>query len=267
MGALQFRHTKSGRMVTGRFGDSSRRRTRAATRRHADRTGSLYQRAGKRWLDALGALAGLTVTSPILLLCAVAIWVDSRGPIFFRQTRVGLHGATFRIFKFRTMSLGADRLGSRLTAAGDARITRIGKILRKTKLDEIPQLLNVLAGQMSLVGPRPEVPEYTARYTPAESKVLDVKPGMTGPASVAYIDEEGLLASCSDKESFYVNTVMRQKLVIDLVYRGQVSLTGDLRLIFQTATTLLARHLSRRNVESTAWVFEADHGHSKAKAA
>jgi lipopolysaccharide/colanic/teichoic acid biosynthesis glycosyltransferase len=137
------------------------------------------------------------------------------------------------------MITGADQQGSKLTASGDRRITRVGSFLRKTKLDEIPQLLNVLRGEMSFVGPRPEVPEYTAKYASDERRVLDVKPGITGPASLAYIDEERLLASCVDKESFYVNTVMRRKLQVDLAYCGKVSLLEDLGIILLTVAAIL----------------------------
>ena len=261
MGALQSRQMRPTRVAGNRLSRNDARRIRA---RFSQGTGrpprTLYLRAGKRCFDMLGAAVGLTILSPLLLLCAAAIWIDSRSPIFYRQIRVGLNGAPFRIFKLRTMSPGADRQGSRLTASGDGRITRIGRILRKTKLDEIPQLLNVLAGHMSLVGPRPEVPEYTAHYTPDEKKVLDVKPGMTGLASLAYIDEERLLATCSDKESFYINTVMKRKLATDLAYLEKLNFREDLAIVFLTATAVLSRRRSggqaagdmERNLEAGA---------------
>jgi lipopolysaccharide/colanic/teichoic acid biosynthesis glycosyltransferase len=202
-------------------------------------TGSWYARSGKRIVDAAAASVGLAVISPVLLACAVAVRLDSRGPVFYRQSRVGQFGRTFPIFKFRTMVDGADKNGCKLTASGDARITRVGRILRKTKLDEIPQLLNVLRGEMSLVGPRPEVPEYTEKYSAKELAVLNVKPGITGPAAVAYIDEEQLLASAVDPENFYVNTIMRKKLRFDLDYCDKVSLLEDLRILVRTGGGLV----------------------------
>jgi lipopolysaccharide/colanic/teichoic acid biosynthesis glycosyltransferase len=133
---------------------------------------------------------------------------------------------------------GADKQGLKITASGDPRITRVGKILRKTKMDELPQLLNVLRNEMSFVGPRPEVPEYTLKYTLAEKKVLDVKPGITGPASLAHINEERLLASRTDKEHFYVSTIMRRKLQIDLAYCHRVTFFEDFKTILLTVGAL-----------------------------
>ena len=210
------------------------------------REGGLYPRVGKRIIDTVGALVGLVITSPVLLLCAVAVRLDSRGPVFFRQRRVGQYGRTFQIFKFRTMFDSTDKNGSKLTAFGDARITKVGKILRMTKLDEIPQLVNVVRGEMSLVGPRPEVPEYTEKYTLKERKVLEVRPGITGPASLAYIDEEQILAAAADRERFYVNTIMRRKLRFDLAYCRNVCLLGDARIIIRTGGSLVGLRFSRQ---------------------
>ena len=218
----------------------------------ASASNGLYLRMGKRFVDTACALAGLLVTSPVLLACAVAIRLDSRGPVFFRQRRVGRHGKTFRIFKFRTMIVGSD--GSKLTASGDIRVTRVGKILRKSKLDEIPQLLNVLRGEMSLVGPRPEVPEYTEKYTLHERRVLEVRPGITGPASLAYIDEEQLLASVEDRERYYVDTLMKHKLRYDLAYCGHICLLEDMRIIFRTGGSLVG--LRSSNTDKAAVVAE-----------
>lgn len=215
-------------------------------------SGGLYHRMGKRAVDIVCALAGLVVTSPVLLACAIAIRLDSQGPVFFRQRRVGQHGKTFRIFKFRTMVVGTD--GSKLTAAGDARVTRVGKILRKTKLDEIPQLLNVFRGEMSLVGPRPEVPEYTEKYTVHERRVLEVRPGITGPASLAYIDEEQLLAAVEDRERYYVDTIMKHKLRYDLAYCNNIRLLEDMRIIFRTGGSLVG--LRSSNTDKAAVVAE-----------
>jgi lipopolysaccharide/colanic/teichoic acid biosynthesis glycosyltransferase len=215
----------------------------AKTKNHAKRdfavSRGFYIRFGKRILDIIGAAAALVIAGPILFLCAVVVRLESRGPVFFRQWRVGQNGKPFRVIKLRTMIHGADTQGPKITASGDPRITTVGRFLRKTKLDEVPQLFNVLRNEMSLVGPRPEVPEYTLKYSLAERKVLDAKPGITGPASLAHINEEQLLAGRLDKEHFYVTSIMRRKLQLDLAYCGRISLLQDLKNIFQTAGALL----------------------------
>lgn len=199
---------------------------------------TFYLRYLKRVVDFVVALAGSIVTSPLLLLCAVAIRLDSPGPVFFRQKRVGQYGKEFEILKLRTMVHEAEKKGPKLTASHDPRITRIGKWLRRTKIDEIPQLLNVLKGEMSIVGPRPEIPEYVLTYTEEQKKVFLLKPGITGPASLAFIDEERLLAASGDAEAYYVKTVLRRKLDLDLAYCERVSFLGDVRLILLTLRTL-----------------------------
>jgi lipopolysaccharide/colanic/teichoic acid biosynthesis glycosyltransferase len=214
---------------------------KSGTRRSTSHARSaFYTRFGKPVFDIVVAAAALVVAGPVLLLCAVAVRLESRGPVFFRQWRVGQNGKPFQVIKLRTMIHGADKQGPKITASGDRRITRVGGFLRRTKLDELPQLLNVLRNEMSLVGPRPEVPEYTLKYSLAERKVLDVKPGITGPASLAYINEEQLLASRTDKEHFYVTTIMRRKLQLDLAYRRKMSFFEDLKNILQTAGALFA---------------------------
>ena len=223
------------------------RETATRAQKQEQTKGGLYLRLGKRAVDAVGAFAGLIVTSPVLLACAIAVRLDSKGPIFFRQRRVGQYGRPFQIFKFRTMVDGADKQGSSLTASGDARITKVGRFLRRTKLDEVPQLLNVFRGEMSLVGPRPEVPDYTEKYSSKERVVLEVRPGITGPASLAYIDEERLLASAVDREKFYVNTIMRRKLQFDLAYCRKVCLLEDARIIFRTGGRLVGLRSLRRH--------------------
>lgn len=215
-------------------------KTKKCTNRDWGVRNGFYIRFGKRILDIIGAMATLVIAGPILFLCAVAVRLESRGPVFFRQWRVGQNGKPFRVIKLRTMIHGADTQGPKITASGDPRITTVGRFLRKTKLDELPQLFNVLRGEMSLVGPRPEVPEYTVKYSLAERKVLDAKPGITGPASLAHINEEQLLAGRPDKEHFYVTTIMRRKLQLDLAYCGKISLFQDLKNIFQTARALLS---------------------------
>jgi lipopolysaccharide/colanic/teichoic acid biosynthesis glycosyltransferase len=209
-------------------------------------TKCFYSRCGKTILDISGAVIVLTMASPLLLLCAAALWLDSRGPIFYRQWRIGRYGTPYQILKLRTMIQGADTKGPTLTAFGDARITRVGRMLRKTKLDEIPQMLNVLRGEMSLVGPRPETPDHVGKYTLQETNVLNVKPGVTGPAALAYVDEERLLATHADKEAFYVNTLMRQKLQIDLAYCRKLCFLEDLKILFLTVAHLLVRSVGKR---------------------
>ncbi len=188
----------------------------------------------KRALDVALSLAGIVVLSPVLICCAAAIKLDSPGPVFYRQVRVGRGGKTFRIYKLRTMKDGADRRGPEITVGGDARITRVGRVLRKYKLDELAQLFNVLLGDMSFVGPRPEVPRYVKLYSDAQRKVLLVRPGITDTASIAYRNENDLLATSADPERTYVEEVMPAKLELGRQYIEQFSLWGDLRLIWET---------------------------------
>lgn len=203
---------------------------------------SFYVRHGKRWFDAVCSLVGIVLLAPLFVVVAIAIRISSRGPSFFRQVRTGQFEKPFRIFKFRTMRVvGASGSGSLLTAAGDARIFALGAWLRKTKTDELPQLFNVLNGDMSLVGPRPEVPQFTEKYSEVQKRVFVCKPGITGPSANAY--EEELIASQTDKEQFYLSTVMPAKLEIDVAYCQNVSFSRDLSLIVMTITTVLHRVL------------------------
>ena len=201
---------------------------------------SFYQRAGKRWFDAVSAFCGLVILSPLFFLVGVLIKLTSRGPVFFKQVRVGQFGKPFRIIKFRTMvaELHAQP-GPLLTVAGDPRITRIGKWLRKTKVDELPQLINVLLGEMSLVGPRPEIPKYTANYTEKQKAILLERPGITGLSANVY--EEELLVGQSDQEGYYVSTVLPAKLRIDIEYCENVAFLSDLNLVFTTFFKIFAR--------------------------
>ena len=196
----------------------------------------------KRLFDVLGAGFGLVLLSPLLLGIALWIKLDSRGPVFFRQLRVGRFGVPFHIHKFRSMREDAPLAGPQITVGADPRITRAGLFLRRTKLDELPQLLDVLAGTMSLVGPRPEVPRYVAMYPLAvREKVLSVRPGITDPASIAYRDESTLLARAADPERVYVEQIMPAKLRYAAEYVDHMSLANDLRLIGATLKALLAR--------------------------
>ena len=188
----------------------------------------------KRLFDVLVAVAGLLVLSPLFALVALAIKLTSRGPVFFRQERVGRDFKRFHIYKFRTMVVDAPRLGGQLTAGRDPRITSIGHLLRKTKLDELPQLLNVLSGEMSLVGPRPEVPKYVEMFRPQFAEVLSVRPGITDLASVKYRDENEILGQADDPEAAYVNQVLPDKLALATEYVRRASFWFDVRLIFAT---------------------------------
>jgi len=189
----------------------------------------------KRLFDILCAGVGLLLLSPLLLVVAVWVKLDSRGPVMFRQERVGRFGRTFRIHKFRTMRVDAPALGPQITIGDDARITRSGRWLRASKVDELPQLWDVLRGAMSLVGPRPEVPRYVALY-PAELRalVLSVRPGITDPASLSFRNESELLARAVDPEREYVEVVMPMKLGLAADYVRNASLMGDIRLILAT---------------------------------
>ena len=196
----------------------------------------------KRLFDVFFATTGLLLLAPLLL--GIALWVrlESPGPVFFRQQRVGRFGVPFRIHKFRTMRADASTTGPDLTVGADPRITRAGRWLRRAKLDELPQLLDVIAGTMSLVGPRPDVARYVALYPPAlREKVLSVRPGITDPASIEYRDEGRLLAGAVDPERFYVEQVMPVKLRRAASYVDEMSLRGDLRVIFTTLRALWAR--------------------------
>ena len=179
-----------------------------------------------RWpsasFDLLGAGLALLLLSPLLLAIAAAIKLDSRGPVFFRQQRVGRHGVPFRIHKFRTMVADAPQRGPALTVGDDARITRVGRWLRRTRLDELPQLIDVLAGHMSLVGPRPEVPQYVAHYPAAlRERALSVRPGITDPSSLLYLDESELLARAADPEREYIEVILPRKLQCAADYAAQ----------------------------------------------
>lgn len=199
---------------------------------------SFYTRYGKRCFDLFAAGLGLLIISPLLTVIAVAVKLSSPGPILFRQIRVGRFGRPFEMLKFRSMSV-AESSGSKLTASGDPRITPLGAWLRVTKIDELPQLFNVLFGHMSLVGPRPEVPEFTAHYTAEQCRVLDVRPGMTGLDTNIY--EEELLAGRDDKEKFYVDHLLPRKLDIDLRYCRTMCLFGDLYIVGLTFVKLSRR--------------------------
>jgi lipopolysaccharide/colanic/teichoic acid biosynthesis glycosyltransferase len=192
---------------------------------------------GQRVFDVVIASLALVLTLPLALVVALAIVLESGRPVLYRGWRVGQDGEFFRIYKFRSMMVRADRSGAVITTAGDSRVTRVGRILRRTKLDELPQLLNVLRGQMGVVGPRPEHPNYVRLYTQEERRVLGVRPGITGAASVRYRNEEQLLCG-DDPESLYRTVVMPAKLRLELEYMERRSLWSDMGLILATVTAL-----------------------------
>jgi lipopolysaccharide/colanic/teichoic acid biosynthesis glycosyltransferase len=193
----------------------------------------------KRTVDVLAALFGLLLLAPLFAVLALAIKLDSAGPVFYRQERVGRHGRLFRIFKFRTMAAMQQAGAAEITVAGDDRITRVGRWLRRSKLDELAQLIDVLRGTMSLVGPRPEVPRYVAHYPPQwRERLLSVRPGITDFASVRYRDESELLARAADPEREYIDVILPTKLRYALRYVDQPSIANDLRVLGLTLTTV-----------------------------
>ena len=192
----------------------------------------------KRILDVVVSGLGLALLSPLMLALAICIKLDSRGPVLYRGERVGKDGEPFRMCKFRTMVVEADRIGPPVTYREDPRITRVGGFLRRTKLDELPQLINVLKGEMSLVGPRPEDPSYVAHYTAEQREVLRVKPGVTGPTQLEYRDEASMLEART-ADAHYLSEIMPEKLELDLLYVHNRSLAVDFKILWQTAVTLM----------------------------
>jgi len=193
----------------------------------------------KRLFDFLAAAAGLVLLSPVLLWIAWKIRREGGGPIFFRGQRTGRYGCPFRIFKFRTMVVNADRIGPASTAGQDPRVTKIGARLRRHKMDELPQLLNVLKGEMSVVGPRPEVKQFTDMYTEEEKAILSVRPGITDWASIWHCDEAAVLAGHPDPDQAYLDLIRPTKIKLQLKYVQEASLLTDLRIIFLTFLTLV----------------------------
>ena len=198
----------------------------------------------KRAFDILVSVAGLIVLLPLLLLVATAIKLDSSGPVFFRQWRVGRRFRRFGIYKFRTMIDDAFERGLPITVGRDSRITRVGKILRKTKIDELPQLLNVLKGDMSLVGPRPEVPRYVELFRPDYEHILKVRPGLTDLASLKYSDEASILGQSANPERDYVARLLPDKIRLAKEYIQRSSLLFDVKLIVETIIKLFGHRIS-----------------------
>ena len=195
----------------------------------------------KRVFDVFVSVLALILFWPLLLAATLLIKLDDRGAIIYRQVRVGRFGREFMIVKFRTMRERSDVAGPSITAAGDPRITRVGRWLRKTKLDELPQLWNVLLGEMSFVGPRPEVPKYVALYTAEQRRVLDLPPGITDEASVEFKDEESLLASASDPEKYYVEYCIPRKIALNLAYAEKATVFQDVKVMLRTIRSIWFR--------------------------
>ena len=204
----------------------------------------------KRSLDTVCSSLGLLLLSPVLVLFAVAIKRGSPGPVFYRGQRVGRHGKQFRMFKFRSMVTNAEQMGGPSTSDKDPRITGIGRWMRKYKLDELPQLLNVLWGDMSLVGPRPEVQQYVDQYTPEEKAILEIRPGITDWASIWNSDEGAILAGSADPDKAYEELIRPTKLKLQLEYARSHSLWIDLKIIFYTFFKLFNKKFVSQEISS-----------------
>lgn len=196
----------------------------------------------KRCFDVVVSAVMLLILSPVFLILAIAIKLDSPGPVFYRQVRVTTYGKRFRIFKFRTMVANADRIGTQVTVGNDSRITRVGKIIRKCRLDEICQLIDVFRGTMTFVGTRPEVPKYVADYTPEMMATLLLPAGVTSLASIMYKNEDALLSDCDDVDKAYVESVLPGKMRYNLKSLEKFSFWGDIKLMFMTVFAVLGKN-------------------------
>lgn len=201
-----------------------------------EKRGTLF---AKRALDIAASLLILLILSPVMLLLAVAVKLDSPGPVFYRQTRVGRYNRDFKIYKFRTMVQNADKIGPAVTVGGDPRVTRVGRLIRRCRMDEFSQLLNVLNGTMSLVGPRPEIRRYVDAYTPEGMATLLVRPGVTAPSSIAFKDEDTILDSAEDPDRVYIEKILPPKTELNLEYVRNISIPGDVRVLIRTVAAVL----------------------------
>lgn len=206
----------------------------------------------KRAFDLFWSLLGLALLAPALALVAILVKAEDGGPVFFRQARVGQGGRPFRIWKFRTMVVDAERKGRAITVGADPRITRIGRFLRAAKLDELPQLLNVVAGEMSLVGPRPEVPRYVELYTGSQRAILDLRPGITDLASIKYRHESELLAGAEDPDGTYIQAILPDKIRINLAYAARAGVGSDFLVILATLGLFPAARIGGETVSPSA---------------
>lgn len=196
------------------------------------------QIAIKRLFDIVVSFIGILILLPLFIIVSIAICIDSEGGPFFAQIRVGLNGCEFKILKFRTMLKDAEKMGMQLTVGSDNRITKIGSFLRKTKIDELPQLLNVLKGEMSFVGPRPEVPKYVRQYNQLQKKILLVRPGITDIASIKFSNESEILAKSDDPEKTYIEEIMPKKIKYNMIYLRKISIFQDIMIIFTTVISI-----------------------------
>lgn len=193
----------------------------------------------KRIFDIMSSFCGLVILSPILIIVAIFIKLDSNGPVFFKQKRVGKNKEIFEIYKFRTMVTDAEKLGRQITVGNDSRVTDVGKFIRKCKLDELPQLINVLKGEMSLVGPRPEVPRYVDLYDEYQKQILLVKPGITDYASIEFRNENEILGQSKNPDKTYIEDIMPAKIEFNMRYIRNISLIEDIKLILATIIVIL----------------------------
>ncbi|WP_270641863.1 sugar transferase [Paraclostridium sordellii] len=198
-----------------------------------------FQLIMKRIFDITASVVGLVILSPIFILISIFIKLDSRGPVFFRQIRVGLNKKEFKIFKFRTMVNDAEVKGRQITVGNDNRITNVGYFIRKYKIDEFPQLINVLKGEMSLVGPRPEVPSYVELYDEEQEQVLMVKPGITDYASIEFRNENEILGNSLNPEEEYIENIMPMKIGLNLKYINEISVLTDVKIILNTLVCII----------------------------
>jgi lipopolysaccharide/colanic/teichoic acid biosynthesis glycosyltransferase len=199
----------------------------------------MYRHFFKRVLDIMAGGLGLLVLSPLFLVLAIGIKIDSPGSVFYKQTRVGRYGKDFKLFKFRSMRVGSDKKGFITVGGHDPRITRSGYFIRKYKLDELPQLINVFIGDMSFVGPRPEVRHYVNYWTPEQMQVLGVRPGITDPASIKFRNENELLGKAQNPEEYYITVIMQDKIRLYLEYVNNVGFWYDIKLIFKTIKVIV----------------------------
>ncbi len=204
----------------------------------------------KRALDLFFSTVGLLGLSPVFLLIALIIKLSDGGPVFFRQQRIGQGGRLFRVLKFRSMMPNGEQLGPSITAVGDPRITRVGRFLRKHKLDELPQLWNVLCGEMSFVGPRPEVPRYVDNYTTHQRQVLALKPGITDLATLEFRSEEEWLGAAADMERFYLEYCLPRKIQLNLAYAENANVWEDIKIILRTLRLLSMGDRTRHHVNA-----------------
>ena len=194
-----------------------------------------------RFLDIIASICGLIILSPLFIILGIWIKLDSKGPVFYKQIRVGQYGKDFALYKFRSMRVGADKKGLITVGGKDNRITKVGYFIRKYKLDEFPQLLNVLKGDMSLVGPRPEVRKYVDLYTDEQKKVLSVRPGITDYASIEYVDENEILGNAEDPDKTYIEVIMPDKIKYNMKYINNRSVIEYIKVIFLTFKSIIVK--------------------------